>query len=607
VEYDVTTLTTLLTSPANAQAFETGTSVTATAAVLDPGSFDNTVTFYVTPTSPSGPTVPVVSTDTSSPFSADLGVLSAGSYDIYATTVNTDTPPGTATSATRTFTVAAATPTTTVLAPAGAPTTYGQNVTFTATVSPTPTGGTVQFYDGVNYVGGPATVNTTTGEASVSVSTLGAGTRVITAVYEGYQIYETSTTAASISHEVGQAPLTVRALNTLRAPNTANPDPLLYQITGYQNGENLGTSGVTGTPVLSTLANLGSAVGTYDITCAIGDLAAANYSFTLVNGTLTVAEMVDTFSVNFYTSEGPVQIPTGVPAGLGDWFTGGWLNYDVPWSPVAPQAPVALTSNLGSSATFTLIDTRNGGGAPSDTSLGGNYSMMGAMAHGTNLGTEVEPHKFDMNMINIPFGTYDVIFYMGRSVSHGGDGTGAIVFNGAPERAFTVKSGAFDGTFTEMVDATTEGNYIVFTGVTGSSFTAQIYGNGFNHLGPAGFQIREAAAPAGYGTWADANANGETPDEDYDKDGVKNGIEYFMGQTGSSFTAMPGLDGTNTVTWPMDPDYDGTYEVQTSPDLSTWTDVDPRPLPVEGNLSYTLPPGAPGGKSFVRLLVTPTP
>ncbi len=78
-----------------------------------------------------------------------------------------------------------------------------------------------------------------------------------------------------------------------------------------------------------------------------------------------------------------------------------------------------------------------------------------------------------------------------------------------------------------------------------------------------------------------------------------------MGQTGSSFTAMPGLDATNTITWTMDPAYAGTYEIQTSPDLGTWTNVDPRPAPVEGNLSYILPPGLP--KQFVRLLVTPTP
>ena len=68
-----------------------------------------------------------------------------------------------------------------------------------------------------------------------------------------------------------------------------------------------------------------------------------------------------------------------------------------------------------------------------------------------------------------------------------------------------------------------------------------------------------------------------------------------MGETGSSFTAMPGLDATNTVTWPMDAAYNGTYEVQTSPDLVNWTNVDPRPLPSGGSLSYPLPTGL--GKS----------
>jgi hypothetical protein len=57
----------------------------------------------------------------------------------------------------------------------------------------------------------------------------------------------------------------------------------------------------------------------------------------------------------------------------------------------------------------------------------------------------------------------------------------------------------------------------------------------------------------------------------------------------------------------MDAAYAGTYEVQTSPDLVTWTNVVPRPVPSGGSLSYTLPADAPGGKSFVRLLVTPTP
>ena len=47
----------------------------------------------------------------------------------------------------------------------------------------------------------------------------------------------------------------------------------------------------------------------------------------------------------------------------------------------------------------------------------------------------------------------------------------------------------------------------------------------------------------GYAGWAATNAGGQTPDQDYDNDGVDNGIEYFMGQTGSSFTPCPAWTG----------------------------------------------------------------
>jgi len=623
IEYDISTLTVLLTNPAADQAFETGTDITASATVVDPGAFNNTVTFYVTPTVPPGSTFTVVSPSMSSPYTANLGPLDDGTYEIYATTVNDDVPARTATSATHTFTLEPAQVTTIVLNAAGPATTYGQNVTFTATVSPIPTGGTVQFYDGFNYLGSPVAVNTTTGVASISTTTLGAGTHEITAVYEGYQIYGTSTTAASISQEVGKAPLTVRALSSFRVPNTANPDPFPYQINGYQNGQSLASSGVTGTPELTTNAVLASPAGNYVITCAVGTLDASNYSFTLENGTLTVANVADTFSVNFYFSPGfftPEQtanllVPAAVPAGMSDWFTSGWRNTEVPWGG-GQQPLVTLTSNQGSTSTFSFKDCRNGWsswGEPRTTNLGdGNYSMMGA---GVNSTLHVDPpavpgdNNFDMEMTDIPFAKYDVIFYFRANQPQYGDGTGVIVFNGGADRAFKLKPGAFDGNFIEMVDATTEGNYIIFRNVTGSSFTTQTWGtgdNGFNHIGPAGFQIREAAATTGFSAWANANgASNQTADQDHDNDGVKNGIEYFMGQTGSSFTALPALDGTNTITWPMDPAYLGTYEVQTSPNLSDWTNVTPRPVPSGGNLSYLLPTGL--GKRFVRLFVTPTP
>lgn len=104
----------------------------------------------------------------------------------------------------------------------------------------------------------------------------------------------------------------------------------------------------------------------------------------------------------------------------------------------------------------------------------------------------------------------------------------------------------------------------------------------------------------GYSSWAAANAGGQGSNLDFDHDGVKNGVEYFMGATGSTFTANPGIVN-GKITWPKDPAFSGTYTVQISPDLVGWTDV---ASSVVGNtVQYTVPTGQE--KRFVRLNVTP--
>ena len=53
----------------------------------------------------------------------------------------------------------------------------------------------------------------------------------------------------------------------------------------------------------------------------------------------------------------------------------------------------------------------------------------------------------------------------------------------------------------------------------------------------------------------------------------------------------------------MDPAYDGTWRVETSPDLRNWTDVTADATDHTTSVSYTLPPNM--GTRFVRLAVTP--
>ena len=217
----------------------------------------------------------------------------------------------------------------------------------------------------------------------------------------------------------------------------------------------------------------------------------------------------DVFSVNFYAYgrgggsywdqeewRETVRLEPYVSAGFGDWNTTGWANVAVPWGMDNPASPVTITSNQGFLATFALNDVRNGSPYYWDqvrtTLLGdGNGNMMDGHANGTEDpydGTSI----FDMTVSDIPYSTYDVIIYMGANAAQFGNGTGKIVFNGGPEQDFTLKAGIFDGTFTEIVDSATAGNYIVFEGVTGSSFSVQVWGNGLNHIAPCGFQVYAA-------------------------------------------------------------------------------------------------------------------
>lgn len=114
---------------------------------------------------------------------------------------------------------------------------------------------------------------------------------------------------------------------------------------------------------------------------------------------------------------------------------------------------------------------------------------------------------------------------------------------------------------------------------------------------------------AGYSSWAAIHAGGQSANLDYDSDGVSNGIEYFS-NAAAGFTANPGI-ASGSVTWTNGGNipssaYGTQFVVQTSSDLTTWTDVasnDANLSNTAGSVSYTLPTGS--GKLFVRLVVTP--
>jgi len=182
-------------------------------------------------------------------------------------------------------------------------------------------------------------------------------------------------------------------------------------------------------------------------------------------------------------------------------------------------------------------------------------------------------------------------------------GAGTATFNGA----FTINlagANTTSGNTWTLVDVTskTYGGSFAVTGFTGAShvWTKVTGGNTWTFTEATG--ILSVGPGNTYASWATTNAGGGTADQDYDHDGVPNGVEYFMGLTGSSFTLNPAPDATGKITWPKDPAATATYVVQTSADLVTWTTATTGVVDNGTSVQYTIPTGDP--KRFVRLKVT---
>jgi hypothetical protein len=115
---------------------------------------------------------------------------------------------------------------------------------------------------------------------------------------------------------INKAHLTVTANNANKTYGDTNP-ALSATVSGFVNGETLGTSGVSGAGAASTTATALTGAGTATITPSLGTLAASNYDFTnWVNGTLTInkANATVTASSGTMTYTGLAQSVSGYTA-----------------------------------------------------------------------------------------------------------------------------------------------------------------------------------------------------------------------------------------------------------------------------------------------------
>ena len=146
-----------------------------------------------------------------------------------------------------------------------------------------------------------------------------------------------SITYANGSLTVTRAVLTVTANSASKTYGAANP-PLTSATTGFVNSDP--PSVVTGTAALTTTAVPGSNVGSYPITPTLGTLAAANYTFTFANGTLTVNKA----SLTVTASNGSMALGGTVPT-ITASYAGSVIGETASVLDTLPTCPTTATSS----------------------------------------------------------------------------------------------------------------------------------------------------------------------------------------------------------------------------------------------------------------------
>ena len=224
----------------------------------------------------------------------------------------------------------------------------------------------------------PVTITVQSGPAVISGGVLtvtGVGTVVLQAAQSGNTDYSAAT--ATQSFQVTPAQLTVVANNATRAFDTANP-AFNGTVTGAVGSDSFSES-------FTTTATTSSNVGSYPIVPAVTGLKLANYTVSIVNGTLTVSAAATTTTLSApgsasyganVTLTATVTSAAGVPGGMVTFLIGstplgvGTVNAGgvatlstaaLPAGSDAVTASYAALGNFAASVSVATAVTVNGG------------------------------------------------------------------------------------------------------------------------------------------------------------------------------------------------------------------------------------------------------
>jgi len=209
-----------------------------------------------------------------------ISTLAVGQHSITAT-YNVASDPNHSPSTSPVYTQTVIEGTSVVLTSSVNPSTVGQSVTFTATVTISggggvPPAGTVTFFDGANPLGTP-TLNGS-GVATYTTSTLANGLHQMTAVYNGNAAAQVQPSTSNVIAQDVQAPSTIAVVSNLNPSNfgasvtftatvtSTATSPATGTVNFLDNGVAIGSGTLGGSPGKATFTTNTLTVGTHPIT-----------------------------------------------------------------------------------------------------------------------------------------------------------------------------------------------------------------------------------------------------------------------------------------------------------------------------------------------------
>ena len=202
------------------------------------------------------------------------------------------------------------------------------------------------------------------------------------------------------------------------------------------------------------------------------------------------------------------MLPAGTSAGVVPMVN--WNN-----APGASGSTASITGPIAGSLASNAGTVAGGGATTVSWSSGSTFSSGGVTAGftGDNLlmGSFTNSGTTTVTFTNLPYSSYEVIAYVGNEGANGR--TGNISIDGATYYYSTDTAHTGSGAFTYIPITNTNssinpgGNYAVFTGVTGSSFTATL-----NQVGNSGLDGIEIINTSALPTASIANSIAVTQD-----------------------------------------------------------------------------------------------